>query len=77
MLFQLADRIFGAGDLVADGSGVNVDLIIISALKPFVSIEMDLIVIIFDELEAIRFVPSTRENFKRNLTSDTELQVNV
>ena len=58
-------------------SFVFVYLMIIATLVTLVSVEMDLIILIFDVLEAERFVPSLREHIKRYLTTDTELQIQI
>ena len=58
-------------------SFVLVYLMIIATLVTLVSVEMDLIILIFDVLEAERFVPSLWEHIERYLTTDTELQIQI
>ena len=60
----------GIGNFMADGSAVLVDLVVVSTFVAFITVEMNLVILLLNVLEAKRFVPALGENIKRNLTSD-------
>ena len=60
-----------------NSSGVLIDLMIVAALVALVAVEVNLIVVLFDILQAERFVPSLREHIKGDLATNGELQIKI
>jgi len=60
------------------GSFVRENLVVIATLKSLIAEEVNLIeILLLDELEAIRFVPSIRKDVEGNLPPDAESQVEI
>lgn len=79
-LLYLPQAVLGALDGVTNGAGVDVDLVVIAALAGLVAEEVDvgvfdaagLLGLVLKVLQAVRLVPTRREDVEGDLATDRE-----